>query len=203
MSPRFMKREASMRAILLLLMASVLASSCNFNSKSPEKLSLENDFAFIKINDEYGVHIPTYMKKSDALNDEASLQFANIFKETYVIVIDEPKEEFISVFTDLNEYIDTVSTVKNYRTIQLQLLSENINIIKQSLPKPAKIHKLNAELIQFDGRVEGVDYDIAYTVGFIEGNENLYMIMTWTLAENKEKYKETFDKIIRSFRLLN
>jgi len=200
---RFLNKRGNTHRLLPVIFALFLTVSCNFDSKSPEKLSLEKDFAFIKINNEYGMHIPTYMTKSTVLNDEASLQFANIFKETYVIVIDEPKDEFISVFTDLGEYIDTISAVKNYRAIQLRILSENINVIKRSIPKSTRINKLNAELVQFDGRTDGVDYDIAYTVGFIEGDQNLYMVMTWTLAEKKEKYKETFDKMIRSFRLLN
>lgn len=195
-----MKRRSILR--IQLLLAAMIFASCTPDNKSQEKLS-PGDFAFIKINNEYGMNIPTYMKKSTNLNEEASMQFANIFKGAFMIVIDESKEEFINLYTDLGEYNDSVSVVENYRDIQLKLLDENMEILWRSASRSATINQLDAELIQIDGRVDDIEHTISYTLGFIEGNEKMYMVMAWTLVERKQKYEDTFNKSIKSFRLLN
>ena len=103
-------------AVLLLL---ATASCIDFSDKiKKEKLS-DSDFKSISINNEYSVKLPKHMKEAKNLNDEASLQYQNIFKEVYFVVIDEPIEEFKEVFIDLGEYNDSLSLLKNYKQIQL------------------------------------------------------------------------------------
>ena len=185
---------------LSAIVLSIVLASCDFNKK--ENLAIEEDFELVKVSD-YGIHIPNYMKKADNLNDDASLQYQNIFKETYVIVIDESKEEFIDAFKELDMYDESVSVVKNYREIQMGSLTEAIQVKSQSAPRSVNINGLEAELVEIDGHAEGVTPGIAYFLAFIEGDDNVYMIMAWTLLKRKDKYRDTFEKTIQSFRLLD
>jgi hypothetical protein len=187
--------------LLLCLFGAFLFVSCGNLLKKEEKLD-EAELVSVKINDEYSVKIPDYMKKAESLNDEASLQYQNVFKETYVIVIDEPKQEFVDTFEQLGEYDSTKSPIENYQIVQMKNLVEGIDISKQTDPKNFKIHGLNAIHIQIDGSVEDVNDEIAYFLTFIEGKEKCYMMMAWTLKSRKEKYSNTFDTIAKSFRQL-
>lgn len=194
--------KKGLKIILLALVGQLSVSCLNLNNDKEEKLSLDSDFETVEINDKYSMRIPNYMKKADNLNMDASLQYQNIYKETYIIVIDENKEEFISVFKDIGEYSDSLSPLKNYKDAQLQFIGESINIGSMSEDKAIKINRLDAEKVIIDGTVEGVDYDISYFLTFIEGKETFYMIMAWTLQDKKNKYRPTFEASVKSFREL-
>lgn len=180
----------------------MLAACGNLGSPKQEVLSLETDFNAVEINGEYQMMIPKYMKEASALNDDASLQYQNLFKEAYVVVIDESKEEFVSVFRDLGEYNDSLSVVENYRDIQLKYLVEGTEVISVSKPVSKKINERAAEVVELDGNVEGVAKSISYYLTFVEGDKQVYMIMAWTLQDRKERFRDTYEKIANSFRLL-
>jgi hypothetical protein len=188
-------------SVLLFVISAFVFVSCGNLMNKEEKLA-DSDFAPVKINDEYSVKLPDYMKKAESLNDEASLQFQNTFKETYIIVIDEPKEEFITTFIELDQYDSSLSAVENYKLIQMKNLEEAMTRNFVSEPKKLKIHGLDAIQVQMDGNIEAVPNEIAYFLTFIEGRDKLYMMMAWTLRERKEKYSNTFESISKSFRQL-
>src|SRR5690606_23595679 len=71
-----------MRNILLLIVLGFYTISCQ-NS---------NTFETINVKD-YSVDIPTSLSKTENLNQEASLQYQNLLKELYIIVIDESKKQ--------------------------------------------------------------------------------------------------------------
>lgn len=182
-----------------LAVACFLAGCDRFKKEEPVNRA---DFRPVKINDQYRLELPKHMKEGKTLNESASLQFQNIFKEMYVIVIDEEKQGFIDAFADLGEYDSTKSPVENYRAIQLQKLSEAINITTQTTPVAKKINLLDAEQVQIDGSVAGVSSEISYFLTFIEGDSHLYMIMAWTMRDRRDRYSKTFDYIADSFKEL-
>ena len=85
----------------------------------------------------------------------------------------------------------------------MQALNINIQGNHQSGIRPLTIHGLNAESVEIDGHVEGVDEEIAYFLTFVEGTENIYMIMAWTLKSKKEEHQKTFETIAQSFELID
>lgn len=87
------------------------------SSNQPESISASN-FSTISIDNLYKVSIPKYMKNMPSLHDEASLEYANIFKETYTIVIEEDKQSFIDGFKEFGEYDENLSPIENYLLIQ-------------------------------------------------------------------------------------
>lgn len=190
---------------LLFLVATALIfslSSCfDLNSKKEETLT-EADLNHVQINNEYSISLPKYMKAAKNLNDEASLQYQNVFKETYVIVIDEDKQEFIDTFKELDVYDSALSVIENYRDAQVRSMTENMTVKSEGKPISLKINSRDAQSIQIDGSIEGVKGDIAYFLTFVEGDSKVYMIMGWTLANRKEKYSKTFDTMARTFKVI-
>ena len=63
-------------------------------------LGQQASFLEKEIGNVYHVSIPDYMTKTYKLNDAASLQYLNASKETYVIVIEDSKDEL----TDLGSH---------------------------------------------------------------------------------------------------
>ncbi|OAD92534.1 hypothetical protein A7A78_01095 [Aequorivita soesokkakensis] len=195
-----MKRIHQISGLLLVF---ILFTSCNYlQPNKEENLSLEKDFKTVKIKGKYQMSIPNYMKQTNQLNDEASLQYNNLFKETYVIVIDESKEQFVSAINEagINEF--SQSTIESYRDIQMQLLRENINISNEKISEKKTFNGMNSEQVAFVGKISGVDDEISYILTFIEGENDLYMIMGWTLNKYSKKYTNTFLQIADSFKEL-
>ncbi|NND63201.1 MAG: hypothetical protein HKN48_08405 [Flavobacteriaceae bacterium] len=192
-----------MKKLLSITLTSVIALlllSCGeIGEKKSEEMDV-SDFKTEKVEGMYEVSVPKYMKEAFDLNDDASLQFQNIYKETYLAIIDESKADFIEVFKELNEYDDGLSVAGNYRNIQMQYFTEGIRIDKRSEPRKLTINGLEAEQVEFNGRVPEVDYDIYYLMTFIEGEENVYMMMEWTLASFEDKFKGTFKQMAETFR---
>lgn len=178
-------------------------NSCiDFKTKAKEEVLEDADFKEVDVEHRYRLSLPNYMRETTGLNSEASLQYQNIFKETYTIVIDEPKDEFVQVFKELGQYNDEISLIKNYRDVQLQLFAQRMNIENQGSPVQLKIDGMDAEMVDIDGTVEGVSEKISYFLTFVEGRENVYMIMSWTMTSRKEIYKATFEKLAKSLELV-
>ncbi len=194
------KTLKSIFALILLLQG----SSCIDFSDNIKKEELNDEsFKAITINEEYKVKLPKYMKEAQNLNDEASLQYQNIFKETYFVVIDEPKEEFKEVFLDIGEYDESMPLLKNYKNAQLEFFKESLTTYEFINESSKKINGKDAEVVAFDGKVQGVIYDISYLFTFVEGDDKVYMLMAWTLKNKRDKYQETFEYISDSFTVLN
>lgn len=166
-------------------------------SLSKDEVKIE-DLKKIKVNDEYALSVPEYMTEMKSLHEDASFQYANIFKETYIVIIDESKEEFINTFKELEIYNDSLSSLRNYADFQLKSFKESIGAIEIKKLE-SNIKKLPSEIHQFNGLVEGID--IAYLVSFVEADKKMYMMMSWTMKSRYSKYKETFKLIHSTFKL--
>ncbi|MBX2827402.1 MAG: hypothetical protein KTR22_04535 [Flavobacteriaceae bacterium] len=191
-----MKKVVALSTVFSLFL---LLTSCNMGSKGPEALN-PSDFKTEAALDMYQIAVPKYMKQATDLNVDASLQFQNIFKETYIAIIDEDKSDFVDVFKELGQYDEAQSVSGNYRNVQMDHFTSGMEIISEEVPKKVTINGLNAEQVEFTASLPEVDYDIYYIITFIEGRENVYMVMKWTLAEYTEKYKETFLQMADSFK---
>lgn len=193
-----MKKLSFITAAFLLF----ICTSCgNLGSDGPEKLEA-SQFKTEAALGIYEVDIPKYMKRATDLNADASMQYQNIFKETYLAIIDEDKSDFIDVFKELGQYSDSLSVAGNYRKVQMDYFTETMQIISESDPKEVTIKGLKAEQVELRAKVPDVDYDIYYLLTFIDGRENVYMMMSWTLLEYENKFSETFAVMADSFQEL-
>jgi hypothetical protein len=191
-----------MKKIFLLGFSFMVFNSC---IELPEKSNNSSDsisgidFKTISVEKLYQLDVPKYMKEMPSLHPEASLEYANIYKEAYVIVIHEDKEEFIDVFTEIDEYDTNLSVVENYKEVQKKLFAESIASIKTEDYELTNINGHNARQIKVFGKVDGLD--VSYVVAFIEGDENIYMIMNWTIDNRFKRFKDTFEYINSTFKI--
>ncbi|WP_347921745.1 hypothetical protein [Pontimicrobium sp. SW4] len=188
--------------IIFLSLFTLLLTSCVEPSGNKKNNTLLNtDFELIRVNNQYSIELPTFMKESEDLNEDASLEYQNIFKETYTIVIDESKEDFISAFKDLGEFNESLSIAKNYKNIQLQFLGEEVSISRAEDIESSTINGLPFEITEVDATIDGID--IGYTLAFVEGENYVYMVMAWTLQNKHDKYRDLFQKIVKSFKVIS
>jgi hypothetical protein len=188
-----------MKSAFSLLSAALIAmslTSCLSKLLKDQKVELVQ----IKIGNDYSMNIPSFMSKTTRLNEEASLQFQNMFEEAYVIVIDENKQEFIDVYRELDAYDTLLSPVANYADTQIQLTSSNMEVTSKNELKSYQINGLNAASIEIDAKVDNTA--ITYFLTFVEGPDKLYMIMAWTLQNKKDEHRKTFDEMAKSFSVL-
>jgi hypothetical protein len=146
----------------------------------------------------YSMDIPKNMTTTDDLNDVASLQYQDIEKELYVIVIDEAKDEFIDAFTEEGTYKGDLGVAENYGNIQMASMESAMNITSNSGAKTTTINGREANMYEVEATVEGVDYPIYYLYTFVEGKEKVYMVMAWTLLEHKDKFRDVLMKTAKS-----
>ena len=189
---------------LALLFVLIVANSCvNPFNKSKDIDLKDINFTTVKIDTNYVLSIPDFMTATKELNDEASLQYMDAKSEAYVIVIDEPKAEFIDAFVNSGQYNDSLSIVENYCQIQLSLIKEKMTESWVNNQKNVKINGLDAIQVEFTGKIAEVKFEIAYHITFIESPKNMYMVMAWTLKDFEQKYKPMYEKMASSFRLLS
>ncbi|WP_127141602.1 hypothetical protein [Flagellimonas marinaquae] len=193
----FYMRYRLLVPIIVLVLSLV---SCK-DSKNQKEDS--DGFHTISVNNEYRIDVPLFMTGTTGLNEEASLQFQSLRKEAYLIVMDEQKSRFEEVFRDLEQYDDSLSVIQNYRDARLQILSRTTQITHKSPFTSRLIYGLDAESLELDAKVNGMDQEISYFLTFVEGHENVYMIMAWTLKDKKMEHKKTFKTIAESFQLID
>ena len=187
--------------IILAIFLPIVSCIDSKEKKDDSPLGAEA-FHVVSIDGDYRIDIPKFMTGTTGLNEEASLQYQSLLKEAYLIIIDEPKSGFEEVYRDLEQYDEKLSAIQNYRDARLQILSRTTKINKKSTPEPLKINGLDAEILEVDAVIEGVDNEISYFITFVDGGDMLYMIMAWTLKDKKAVHKKTFRTIAESFELL-
>ncbi|MFP2996216.1 hypothetical protein ABN763_09895 [Spongiivirga sp. MCCC 1A20706] len=179
----------------------ILFSSCLEGfKKEPEKLSLTSDFQEIKVLDQYSLSVPKYMKSTTILHDDASLQYMHALKETYVVVIDEDKSEMIEALKIVSSYDEEESVIDNYAKFQSESIMQGLKVSDRSEIKKVVVNGTSARVFELSGQLEDVPYEIKYILGFTEGEEDVYMIMSWTLDSRSERYSGTLRQIIKSFK---
>lgn len=177
-----------MRKINISLLIILLFTGC-FSGDSEQ---------LVTIGSKYSISLPSFLTKARVpLNDDASLQYMNTWKEFYVIVIDESKSEMQKALID-NDLSDVYSSdIIGYSDLLIDSFEKEVSTYNKSDIIDTKINDLPARLLSFSGRIEGID--VYYSIAFVEGKERYYQIMTWTLTSKKSQYNDRMEKIIHSF----
>lgn len=168
---------------ILLLSTLIVFLSCN----------RETTFSEVNINNRYSIQMPSYMKPCNDIQKDASLQYQNLEKDIYAIVIDEKKITMQNY--DLNFNLDTY-----YNNISSQGFSESIKNGKISIPGRQEINGHKALIADITGKLE--DNEVYYKFAVVETPYEFYQIMTWTRASHRDKLEKDMTKMIESFKEL-
>ncbi len=157
--------------------------------------SCDNDPVFkeVKVNNHYSISIPDYLQPCADLHKDASLQYQNVEKDIYALVIDERKKTMARY--DLDFDIDLY-----FNSIASQPFLETIKDGKVSPPGRQEINGNKALIADITGKMDQTA--VYYRMGVIETPYAFYQILVWTRADNREEYQPDMIRIIESFKEL-
>jgi hypothetical protein len=143
--------------------------------------------------------IPDYMVATSTLDADRPFQFMNAVKEQYIVASYEMISDVEPSLKVMNYEGKTL--LDQYVSYNKGVIEEGVKISKQEPVKKMKIDGMDAQMLQFDGTVEGIVEGISYYTVFIQAKDKLYFIMTWTLESRKDDFKPIAEKMIQSFHL--
>lgn len=126
------------------------------------------------------------MTSVQGLNEQASIQAANEYRELYVIVLTHSKNEFAPNFT-LEEF-DKHARIP---------YSDSIGAKSSPVNQEITINNQRALIGQLDGK--SGKYPVTILFVSIETEKHFHQLITWTLADRFSKYEETLNEIVHSF----
>lgn len=176
--------------LLLLVFCVAFLSACD----------TKTTYETVKTEQKYSLDLPSYLEKGTGLHDDASLQYQNLLKEFYIVVIEDDKA---TLYKSIEENGIEEMYPKNftgYTDLLVAGFKENPDVNLDGNFKDWKIGTLPAKNFDMAGTLEGIDIYYHYTL--VEGKDAYYQVMQWTLADRKDTYKEEMDKIAKSFKEL-
>lgn len=181
-----MKRNLYILTISLIIASTLF--SCNFSSEPKE----------ITVEDKYKIVVPGYMRSRNSLNKDASMVYINSVKEVYIMVIDESRER-IDQFIEENDWEDEYTTdFDGY--CQLACRQDGEYFLTPDDYKQLKDGTINGLRARFFENTRMINNVKAfYTLALIEGEDTYYQVISWTLPDRVNKYKETLENMIHSF----
>ena len=169
-----------MKKLILLLLLIPLAFSCN---SEPE---------IVTVDGIYEIEMPGDMTPMYTfLNEDASLQYSNLFSEKYLMIIHENKSEWIDLVGQENYFMEYV----NYLSDGLETSYGKNGYISDIYLNNSK----SAKLFEINGIVDGVD--VIWNTIYFEGEDNLYQIAYWTVAGRDNNMVELMN-VVKTFREL-
>lgn len=137
----------------------------------------------------YTVDIPDYMAQTFDLNDVATLQYQNVNKEAYTIVIEDNKTQleilgvkFVNPADFLKQFVDSYMVDVADRRVSgvTEFISNNNKHAQQEL----------------NWTLEGSKFFMIITV--VETKTHFYKILCWSLESNKSTQYPDFIKVSKS-----
>lgn len=192
--------------ILNIALLGVLLTSCFSNSSGDslkDLVSPEVKFNDVTIEGLYSMKIPDFMTVTDQLQEDASLQYNNPFKEKYITVLDETREDIMTFMSDYGVYDESKSELENYVDTRLSYFNESgSTIIKQTKLESKTINGRKAYSTVIDASVPAIGESATYFFTYIQGKDHFYMISAWTLLDRKAGYADEVDVMMKSFKEL-
>ncbi len=177
----------NMKNTIVLSVIVLIISSCGLGREKEEVI----------IEGKYKMKVPTNMSETFDLNDDASLQYQNLFNELYLIVIDEDLADFNASLEE-NELEELYSAdLEGHCNLLIDAFAMEVDITNESEPVDLEINGLPAKQVELEAYMEGLDVYYCYT--FIEGKNNFYQILSWTLLDEKDQHAKILKKIPLTF----
>lgn len=146
----------------------------------------------------FSIKIPVFLKKTDILHEEASLQYQNLIREYYIVVIEEPIDEF-KAMVDIEPYFkeNFSPDLDGYSKLIMKSIIDNIEVKEQIELTKTEVNGLPCRNLEISGKVDGLD--IYYNIAYLQGEYKYYQVVNWTLQGNKKDYASSMIQTINSF----
>ncbi len=174
-----------MKLILLGLGLVLLFNACESNIKLKQK-SFDNIFE---------IGLPDYLAKTDLDNPDAILQYGNLIKGLYAMMIYEPKTDLTAAGLDysIEDYADF-----NLGNIKASL--ENPKVQRVSTFK--KVNGIDCIAYKIWGVFPEINEEMFYYLTIFKTDLNYYSFHTWTMASRESTHINVMEKMINSFKEL-
>lgn len=146
----------------------------------------------------YSVDLPDFLSETNMLNEEASLQYQNLLKQFFVVVLDEPKGDLETALQDSGlDYLYSAD-LRGYSELVVNNFKEHLKL--DSIPDftETTVNGLKALTLDMTGVVDGEA--VYWKMVYLEGKNNYYQLFVWTIDENKEKYQKDMQAVVDSFK---
>lgn len=125
-------------------------------------------------------------------NPEASLQYCNIFAETYGMVLTETKAEVAdAVGVPVNRY-----SLDDYTQLMIDSLA--VENFKAGPEQVLTVNGMQARRFRMTTDLDGIP--IVYLVTYLESDTHFHQVHCWTLTSREKKNMPTLKKVADSFR---
>ena len=182
------------RLFALSLFCLVILGGCNTSSDKKETAKWK-----VVNSRNFSVRLPSYLKQATELHDDAVMQYQNVIKEFYFIVIQEPTAEFNDMFYRGELEDEYTPNIDGYARLIGDRFSENVDTVYQKTAlKPIIIDGKDGRYFEANAKVGTVD--VHYHYGFVRGDTTYYQLLSWTLMDKASKYNDTMSNILHSFK---
>ena len=180
-----MKKMKNASKVLVFVLLMMMNWSCNRNEK----------FETVTFPD-FQVDLPEYMTEVDLQNPNAQLQYGDILKEHYVLVIEERVSDLESLGFDF--------TIEDYMDFALENVLNTISNSKSERLNETVKNDTGIDYITYKiwGTFDEEDIDVYYRLTVYKSDDNFYNLMTWCMAEDERAYEPIMDKMVKSFKEL-
>ncbi|KFF19491.1 hypothetical protein [Flavobacterium hydatis] len=168
----------------LLFIASLFMSTTIFAQSTMKEYKAGHTF---------NISLPDYMSKTADLNSSAAIQYKNVVKDIYGVVIFDTKEELKLLemnYTSTNEFYEDF--IKDFLKDE-----EKRSVSAPKSTKKGDISFIEVEATYFDKEINNTIY---YLIGVVETKTAFYKVLSWASIDNKDKYKADFQKILYSIK---
>jgi hypothetical protein len=141
----------------------------------------------------FHISLPDYMGRTIGLNSSATIQYKSAVKDVYGFIIEDNKDELKLAelnYSSLNEFYE--GFIKDF------VADEDNRIVSEPLyKKNGDINFVESDVTYYDKEAK---INIYYLVGIVETKSAYYKVLSWSAAENKDKFKADFQKIVYSLK---
>ena len=132
----------------------------------------------------YRIEVPKSWKEMPELNDAAGIVAGNVFREQYVLVIENAKSDFVG---DLASFDELTSGG----------LKENLKDAEVSEPEKRKVGAYPALHRRVVGTTDNIR--VVYQITSVESADAFYQVMMWTIPSRESAALPVFREVVDSF----
>jgi hypothetical protein len=159
----------------------------------PIMTSCQPEFTYdrIAVGDRYSLSVPSFLEVTYDINPDASLQYQNIWKDFFVMVIDESKANLNNQSSEL-----AISSFTEYFNFHYGAIENALAVLEKPVFRDTTINAMPSKTVKLTGRVDGVE--IFYYMVFAEGENRYYQVVAFSGASKKGEYEDIMGQIIFS-----
>jgi hypothetical protein len=141
----------------------------------------------------FDIGLPEYMSRTIGLNTASAIEYKSTVKDVYGFIIFDTKEDLALVdmkYSSINEFYEDF--IKDFLKDE-----EKRKVSKPQSQKKGEINFIECDVTYYD---KDAKTEIYYLVGVVETKTAYYKVLSWAVAENKDKFKADFQKILYSLK---